>query len=223
MLVAALGLQGIRMRNVQRGDVTSPARPIGLGARLPATSPGWNVANLPLGATEFLSSEVAQTLNYDDHVYRTYSRGGDEVSVYVAYWSPGRMPVEKVASHTPDRCWSENGWNCTAYRFPATLQSPDGPLKPGYWRIFVPPNGGPKQYVIYWQLVGSELYDFGGGFNRRLSPIKWWRDMLHYAWKGSAAQYFIRVTSDRPFEELQGDPGFEEVLGALAKLGLAAR
>ncbi|MBW7896402.1 MAG: hypothetical protein H3C27_14940 [Opitutaceae bacterium] len=53
--------------------------------------------------------------------------------------------------------------------------------------------------------------------------MKWWRDTLHYAIEGSAEQYFIRLTSDRPFAEIESDPGFREVLGALAGLGLASR
>lgn len=46
---------------------------------------------------------------------------------------------------------------------------------------------------------------------------------MHYAIKGSAEQYFIRLTSDRPFGEIEADPGFQEVLAALARLGLARR
>ncbi|MDD3180448.1 MAG: hypothetical protein PHQ04_08870 [Opitutaceae bacterium] len=37
----------------------------------------------------------------------------------------------------------------------------------------------------------------------------------------SGEQCFIRLTSNRPFEELAGDPGWEELLAALAKLGLS--
>jgi hypothetical protein len=50
-----------------------------------------------------------------------------------------------------------------------------------------------------------------------------WRDTVAYATSGSDAQYFIRVTSNRPFEQIEGDPGWQEVLAALGKLGLAAK
>ncbi len=65
------------------------------------------------------------------------------------------------------------------------------------------------------------MYDYGDGFNQRPDPLRWWRETVHYALKGSADQYFIRLTSDRPFEEIWQDPGFQEVLTSLAKLGLA--
>jgi len=222
-LVGAVGLQGVRMRDVHRGDMTSPVQPISLAEKLPGTLAGWSVSDEPLGATESVRSAVARTLNYDDYVFRSYTRGDTQFAVYVAYWTAGRMPMEKVASHTPDRCWSENGWSCNAMRYPEILDSEAGRLKPAYWRIFTPPSMGPKQYVLYWHLVGDELYDYGGGFNQRLSVLRWWSDMLRYAFTGSQEQFFIRLTSTRPFEELRGDAGFEAVVAALARLGLSSR
>lgn len=222
-LGAALALQTVQIRDVKRGDVTSPAQPIGLGKKVPETLVGWSAQDQPLGANESLRSAVERTLNYDDYVFRSYRRAGTEFAVYAAYWSVGRMPMEKVASHTPDRCWSENGWRCTKMNYPVTLSTEDGQLKPAYWRIFEPPGGSEPHYVMYWHLVGDELYDYGGGFNQRPGIVKWWSDMLRYAMSGSKEQFFIRLTSNRPFEELRGDAGFEQVLMALAELGLAAR
>ncbi|MCR6656828.1 MAG: EpsI family protein [Opitutus sp.] len=221
VLLAGIALQAIPMRNVKLGDVNSPARPIGLAEKIPAALDGWTVREEALGPNESVRSVVEKTLNYDDYVFRTYRRGATEFAVYIAYWSAGRMPMEKVASHTPDRCWSENGWTCTQMRFPEVWEAADGKLKPAYWRTFVPPGASAQTHVVYWHLVNGEPYDYGTGFNRRASPLKWWRDTLHYAWKGSGEQFFIRVTSNRPFEEVRREPGFAEVLNDLAKLGLA--
>ena len=223
VLVAGLGVQLVQPRNAKDGDTLSPVRHIQLGATLPKAVTGWKAADEPLGSTEFLQTAVEKNLNYDDMVNRVYRSGGRSFGVYVAYWSPGRMPVQKVASHTPDRCWSENGWTCEAMRIEAGLSAGDHRLLPARWRLFRPPvEGGAKQYVLYWHLVGGALYDYGDGFNQRPDPLQWWRDTLHYALKGSSEQYFIRIMSSQPLEELQADAGFQEVLGALAKLGLAA-
>lgn len=46
--------------------------------------------------------------------------------------------------------------------------------------------------------------------------------MARQIFQAPAEQYFIRVTSDRPFEELKGDPGWGELVSALAGLGLEA-
>jgi hypothetical protein len=165
---------------------------------------------------------VERTLNYDDYVYRSFSRAGASVGVYVAYWSPGRLPVQKVASHTPDRCWTENGWSCPEQKFDVPLTAAGKPLRPAQWRRFLPPgNNGAPQYVLYWHLVGRGQYDYGKRFNARPDMMKWWRDTIDYAFRGSDDQYFIRLTSDRPFEEIWGDPGFLQVIDALSKLGIA--
>ena len=222
VLAAALGLQCVRLGNVKDGDTLSAVQPIQLGVTLPKAVTGWEAADEPLGPTEFLQTAVERNLNYDDMVNRVYRSGARSFGLYVAYWSPGRMPVQKVASHTPDRCWSESGWTCEAMRIDDRIKVGDQLLLPARWRLFRPPvEGGAKQYVLYWHLVGTELYDDGDGFNRRPNPVKWWRDTLHYAMKGSSEQYFIRIMSAQPLEELQGDVGFQEVLGALATLGLA--
>jgi hypothetical protein len=184
---------------------------------------GWQGRDEPLGPTEFVQGAVERNLNYDDVINRSYRNGVRNFGLYVAYWTPGRMPVQKVASHTPDRCWSENGWTCEELRSGERLPTGSGELKPAYWRLFRTPGASSAhQYVVYWHLVGGELYDYGSGFNQRPNPVQWWRETLHYAIKGSAEQYFIRLTSDRPFAEIKNDPGFQEVLAALAKLGLQA-
>ena len=222
VLAIGFALQGVPIRNIEKGDRATAARPVKLTQTVPAKLPGWQGRDEPLGATEFLQGSAAQTLNFDDYVFRVFAAGNRRVGVYVAYWSPGRMPINKVASHTPDRCWTENGWQCVQARFQVNLRPVTGlALRAGQEREFLSPEGR-REYVIYWHLVGDKLYDYGERLNARPSAVKWWRDTLRYAFSGGEAQYFIRLTSDRPFEELAGDPGWEELLGALAKLGLAA-
>ena len=222
LLVGAGILQIFQVRNVKDGDTLSGVRPLGLDTLITKTPAGWMSVDEPLGATEFMRSSVEKTLNYDDYINRVYQKSKQRFSLYVAYWSPGRMPVQKVASHTPDRCWTENGWTCLQLRSNERLTGSGVPLMPAQWRLFAPPGANTvPEYVVYWHLVGGELYDYGDGLNRRANPLKWWRDTVHFAVKGSAEQYFIRLTSDRPFDELNKDPGFQEILRALGKLGLA--
>ena len=53
--------------------------------------------------------------------------------------------------------------------------------------------------------------------------VKWWRDTLKYAFSGSDAQYFVRVTSNRQFSEFANDQGWRELVAALGQLGLDAK
>jgi hypothetical protein len=281
VLIVAAVMQVIPFRDMQRGDRERPAVAVHLGKAIPLEIPGWRGRDEPLGPSEFIQDEVAKNLNYDEYVNRIYQRGSQQFGIYVGYWSPGRMPVQKVASHTPDRCWTENGWRCEGAEYAYTLPLDRSPvvgdrlsvvgsesvvgqsvigeapgalrqvqgrlargaadeeggristdnrspitdhrfLKPAQWRRFTSPNGTP-QYVLYWHLVGGKLYDYGDRLNARPHPLKWWRDTVAYAFQGSREQYFIRLTSDRPFEELAGDLGFREVVEAVGAVGIGDR
>lgn len=222
LMIGALALQLVGFRNVQLGDTEREMQAIGLKEQVPLHATGWSGKDEPLGPTEFIETAVERNLNYDDVVNRIYASGGRIFGVYSAYWTPERMPVQKVASHTPDRCWTENGWRCQEYRKLRGLQINGREILPAYWRTFEPPGGGKLTHVMYWHLVGGEYQDRGEGFNLRQNPVDWWKDTVRYALQGSAEQYFIRITSDRPFEEIWDEAGVQEILAAVAEFGLWA-
>lgn len=223
VLLAGVALQWLKVRDIKEGDRLAEARPVKLGERVPRALAGWIVRDEPLGPNEVTRTAVEKVLNYDDYVFRVFEKDGKQIGVYVAYWAGGRMPLQKVASHTPDRCWTENGWRCEDMRFAESVVAGDTRLMPAQWRRFTPPNGAAQQYVVYWHLVGDRLYDYGTRFNARPDLVKWWRDTLEYALSGSEAQYFIRVTSNRPFEEFARDPAWQQLVEALGKLGLESK
>lgn len=218
VLLAAVALQGISVFH----EVPKPKGPH-VGALVPSSLAGWRVKNVPLGPTEFMTGQVEKTLNFDEAVSREYSRPGAVFCVYVAYWGAGKMPTRLVASHTPDRCWTENGWTCQEMRFRQPFSVDGAALQPAEWRRFLPPSGGAVTYVLYWHLVEGRVYDQGGRFNAVPDPLAWWKDAVQQALLGSREQYFIRITSNVPLETLWGDSGFAEVLRGLQALGLAAQ
>lgn len=220
LLIGAVGLQFLSVRNLSSGDQRSLRATDWLDSRVPGNLVGWSGKDVSLGASEFMKGQVEEILNFDDCSYRIYSRGSARLGVYVAYWKQDRMPVSRVASHTPDRCWTDNGWSCEAMRFDERWTVSGEKLQPGQWRIFKSPRGD-TEYVVFWHLIGDKTFDFGDRFTHFTDPTKWVRDTIAYATLGSAEQYFIRLTSDRPFDELNNDPGFQEILRALGKLGLA--
>lgn len=213
-LLLAVALQ-FRGRN--RAQATGPA--VRLHAVIPEAVPGWQARDLPLGANEGVVATVRQTLRFDEAVFREFSRGAEAFSVYAAYWRPGKMPVQLVASHTPDRCWTENGWHCDRIRFGVAEHFGALVTQPAQWRLFRAP-GGERQYVLYWQLVNGRAYDFGDRFNRIPSAWRWWRDAAQQMLLGDSEQYFIRISSNEPFDQLRTEPGFVSVMQALGRLGL---
>lgn len=217
VLAAAAALQSVAVFR----ETAQPRGPH-LEAAVPTSVPGWRVRNLPLGENESVRNAVVKTLNYDDVVYREFAKGGVVVGVYAAYWGPGKMPTRLVASHTPDRCWTENGWTCLEMRFRQPLELAGTPWQPVEWRRFQPPNGGAPVHVYYWHLVEGRVLDQGARFNAVPHPLHWWRDAVQQALRGSREQYFIRVTANVPFEKFWTDPAFAGVLRGLQQVGLAA-
>jgi hypothetical protein len=72
--------------------------------------PGWAVAYYPVAETAEMQNATAELLNYDNAIYAIYTRGEMRVSVYAAYWLPGKMSSRLIAGHTPDVCWVGRGW-----------------------------------------------------------------------------------------------------------------
>lgn len=203
-------------------EVPEPKQRKSLFELLPRAVEGWNISDMPLGSTEAINAATLKTLNLDDYVYRRFERGGSSFTVYAAYWAPGRMPTRLVASHTPDRCWTENGMRCTEMRFRDIYLIGGKQMLPGEYRAFVPPKGGATTYVIYWHTVAGELYDYGGRFNAIPAPWLWWKDTLAQAAYGSREQLFVRVSSETPLGSLWQDPAFQVVMAKIANIGLWA-
>lgn len=193
-------------------------RPPHLANLIPAEVTGYTSRSMELGATESVQGAVERILNYDDVFFREYQHGDARLAVYVAYWGPGKMPVRLVASHTPDRCWTENGWACLETRFAQPIEVNGRAWQPTEWRIFE--IQGQKQYVMYWHLIDGEVPKEGARFNAAPNPVHWLRDYYRNLAVKPEEQYFIRINATVPIEQLWQTEGLQEILRGLAKLGL---
>ncbi len=191
---------------------------------LPENLPGWSVEEMTIGPTEQDSAAISRCLNYDELIFRQYrsSRGG--FYLYLAYWSPHRMPPDAVGGHTPDACWMGGGWTCEASSFSWKSRLGDKELLPAQYRRFRD-AAGRVQYVIYWHLVGGKLFE--GDYRIDGSPsvrsCLLWKSILLHKTDTNDEQYFVRLSSERPFEEIWDDPGFRTLMESLARLCLSGR
>lgn len=213
--LAVLLLAAIVPQLLQRAaePVLKPKLP--LADYLPVSMAGWHGVDQPLAETEALAGSVKNILNYDDTVYRIYRKNGAEFSVYISYWSPGKMPAREVAFHIPDKCWTAAGMKRTAadYAYQRTF---DGkPLAPAQYREFEATNL--HQKVIYWHIYDGKtiIYNPDGS----PSNFSLLTDLLRRGLNQRAEQFFIRISSPASFEDLWQETGFQEVLEHIAPLG----
>ena len=178
--------------------------------------PGWTSKEQQIASSEEMLNTVKGTLNYDDVFYRSYRRGNNEITLYIAYWEPQKMPVRLVQAHTPDICWVRSGWNVADSEYAVNLTANNQSLKPAEFRIMEKDMA--QQYVYYWHVVGDTVYTSRTiGVWSRWDPIK---SFFRFGFNQQQEQFFIRLASNQAFEGIFEDPGFQAILNDLAKMTL---
>ena len=190
---------------------------------------GWEVVDQPLAASREEQAMIAETLNYNDALFRVYRRGSEMFTVYAAHWDPGRMSPRLIASHTPDTCWLGHGWErqADAERQPqgdgvseaaaVSQLLAKGSLLPAQFRIFRRKEGA-AQHLVFWHINGREVVNY----ESQAAP-PWWSpvpDLLRYGLNQRREQWFVRIGSTVPYPELWRDAGFQQVLAALGQMAL---
>ena len=211
ILLSAVGLVGIAsMRIAKRNDSGGKIRGL-----VPHDLDGWTVVDLPLGLTETLTNDAERLLQFDEFVYRSFTKGTDSFRIYVAYWGPEKMPVGEVAKHTPDTCWPLNGISRLYHQSSATFRMGEVSLKGGELRLFG--VGYERIHVIYWHLVNGRAHDYSQRYDWSIRGFRHWIDKIILLWTdGRAEQYLIRVDSNISIDRLMLMPDF---ILAFSKLG----
>ena len=193
-------------------DRAPPPEP-DLAALLPTAPAGWREDNsADLG-------RFAGALQTDDLIQRTYYKeaGGrvSQLTVYLAYWPPGRTSVSIVALHTPDACWPSVGWVPVASA--ATRFSPvvaGRTLPPAESRLFTCKDQA--QYVWFWHLYdGAAITQRDPRSVRALLAIA-----CRYGFRKDGAQLFVRISSNHPWSDFADEPLLTEIFGRLQAFGL---
>jgi hypothetical protein len=185
---------------------------------IPKSLERWTVTAEPLGPDLATIHWVAETLNFDAYVCRTYKRKDAEFGIYCAHWNAGKMPAREVEAHSPDICWVLSGERCIESESNVSIPYQGGSLMPGERRVFGSPKGE-ISFVSFWHLVDRRPYAY---VNLSHGLLKTLRALLSDALNGSREQTFVTLSSSVPFFQLESDPGFSRVMVALAALGLGA-
>ena len=213
--ILVLALAGFFFANSRSRHGTTEAVPA-LAEIIPATAPGWEVRT-PDDLYQF--SGILQTTHLLQRSYLKAdgTKGLVELTVYIAYWPPGQTSVSRVASHTPDACWPGSGWNAQpGLSLHRTVPALDGlALAPAEYRFFHNERGYP-QHVWFWHVFDGRVIDYQDPYSLpALLQIA-----LKYGFSRQGSQYFIRISSNRPWAELAQEPLLRDILNNLKPAGL---
>jgi Protein of unknown function (DUF3485) len=214
LLAAALAL-AVGLQLLPYPAAVTVPRDTPLADYLPLQAGGWIGEDRPIAETEALVGAVQETINYREALLRAYRKDAVEFTVYLAYWEPGRMSSREIAFHIPDKCWTSVGWKRTAADYHDRRDLAGLELAPAQFRIFE--AGEQRQHVLYWHIFNGRtiLYNPDG------SPgdLTMLTDLLHRGLRQKGEQYFIRIASNTPLENLWPDRGFLEIMELVAQLG----
>jgi hypothetical protein len=179
---------------------------------LPPAPPGWTMVKREIADTPEMKEAVGELLNYDDGVFVDYSNGKDRLSVYIAYWKPGKMSHRLVAGHTPDVCWVGNGWKKEHSETVTGLSTGNGrEIAPAEGRLFT--ANGKGEYVWFWHLVGQEAKSYASGYAPPwYAPLK---DLFEKGLQQRQEQFFIRLSSGESMSSMSLQPILPLIVGRL--------
>lgn len=181
---------------------------------LPAVAEGWQVTTAK-DIGKF--SGVLRTTQLVERTYAKTIAGQPRLfSVYVAHWAPGQAPVSLVASHTPDACWPGAGWQPQPNPSPqATLAVSGRTLPQAEHRVFQSAQSLPLQ-VWFWHVYDGRVINYRDPYSvPALVELA-----LRYGFRREGEQYFVRITSNLPWEQLAQEPLVAEIISHLTPIGL---
>jgi hypothetical protein len=203
-----------------------------LAELVPAEVPGWVSQDLPLSQSEVLSDLVSNALQFDAWLYRVYTSKEMEVTVYVAYWKPGKVSTTDAGVHNPDSCWVNSGWTREERRYGMEFQLGGRRLKPleyGMYSIREETQGKLMRVpVVFWHLVGDEVnrYEdqptgFRSGLKGRIDRLPLvLADLKKYGLNQRREQMFVRITLNKTLGAAAQNADFIRLMNALEPLGI---
>jgi exosortase len=211
LLIATGTADALAMASHPLGRATIPVA--NLAVLLPGASPGWTAQRMP-DLDQY--SAILQTHSLVEQSYATGTAPGSaRITLYLAYWRPGEAPVSLVDAHTPDACWPGTGWE------PKALPRDRSPLRvgkrivaPAECRLFV--HNNLETRVWFWHLYGGRPIAFVDPY----SAVRLLGLSLRYGVGPAEDQLFVRISSNRPWQEISMQPFIRDFFANLKPLGL---
>jgi hypothetical protein len=186
---------------------------------VPDHLPGWQIKDMDMAESPESSARITDFLNFDDALFRVFSRGDTFVGLYIAYWTPGKASYRWAGAHTPDTCWVLNGWTRLDREYSVPFENKDVNFEPAEFGVYE--KDGNAQNVYFWHLVGGHAF----GYMQEGNPSIFGAllDIKHHGLNLRQEQFFIRLSSNKSLEELKKTPQFEMILESMTHLGLVQK
>lgn len=192
---------------------------------IPEQIDGWISREVPLSSTPTGEDRVLDILDLDDFFSREYIRGDTRVMVYVAYWFPKSEPYSSVAIHNPDSCWVIAGWDVKERESGRIMELGGVPLKQHEWGIYE--KDGDDAHVMFWHLLGGEPNEHIEKMVWTQSGVDSFKRQFYFVFNLfqlgldlGRDQLFVRLSSNKPFEELENDRDFQRIMDELEGVGI---
>lgn len=175
---------------------------------------GWHVRVRRLAESIEMERLTKELLAFDDAVFVDILRGDTRVSIYLAYWRPGTVSSHWVASHTPDLCWLQSGWQCLLRDTQNIGREMSSTLAMEHRTFRLNEQ---VEHVVFCHLVDGrpQTYDGVGprparlrDFLDRVTSRQWTRP--------DAEQFFIRISSNQPLTDFAQTSPVQFLLQRLA-------
>ncbi len=185
---------------------------------VPTKLAGWKIKDMDMAESPESSARITDFLNFDDAIFRVFEKGDTFVGLYIAYWSPGKASYRWAGAHTPDTCWVQNGWTCTAREYSIPFEHGDAHFQPAEYGAYE--KNGNAQQVHFWHLVGGAAFGYKqqDGHNILGALI----DIKHHGLDLRQEQFFIRLSSNKSLEKLKKIADFGKILDSLSAIGLVS-
>jgi exosortase/archaeosortase family protein len=185
-----------------------------LAAIVPVQSPGWEVVT-----TDDLH-RFTSTLATNHLIQRNYARrttnGVVQITIYLAWWPAGSVPVSLVESHTPEACWPGTGWVQQRTPSRTMAMTVDGRELPAATYLFFKNAQAYPQHTWYWHLnAGQPILQINALSPRALLGLAW-----HYGLRTSGEQLFVRISSNQPWAKIADEPLLAGLFAQLKPMGL---
>ena len=172
----------------------------------------WQVEDIEL--SDFIRTKdfLAQKLGFDEHLYKSFTKGSKKLTLYCAHWKRGNKALSLVQEHSPRKCWVAAGWSMTENEEILEISKFFPKEKPIYNKFTKEQESA---HILSWHSLEDSSKSNFKSSSTQLGAIA---STLKNGTSQRQAQLQITLVSNTPYEVLVQDSDFLELLKSVDAL-----